>query len=134
MIPQNSLSIHSGFSMKMIPVICGSSGSPILWSKVAGNSLYFILIVLNEYENKYELKAAANESKTKSNVGKGIASPSLVPGAEERGKGVPGVYCWHMCVNSWNTVSLQDISVTLTSASQPIFSRVEDAYYQPCSE
>ena len=69
----------------------------------------------------YELKAAANESKTKSNVGKGIASPSLVPGAEERGKGVPGVYCWHMCVNSWNTVALQDISVTLTSVSQPIF-------------
>ena len=54
------------------------------------------LTVLNEYENKYELKAAANESKSKPNVGKGIASPSLVPGAEERGRGVPGVYCLHM--------------------------------------
>ena len=54
------------------------------------------LTVLNKYENKYELKAAANESKSKPNVGKGIASPSLVPGAEERGKGVPGVYCLHM--------------------------------------
>ena len=61
------------------------------------------LTVLSEYENKYELKAAANESKTKPNVGKGIASPSLVPGAEGRGKGVPGVYCLHMWVNSWNT-------------------------------
>ena len=42
------------------------------------------LTLLNEFGNKYELKAAANESKTKANVGKGIASPSLVPGAEGR--------------------------------------------------
>ena len=39
---------------------------------------YRQLTVLNEFE----LKAAANESKTKPNVGKGIASPNLVPGAE----------------------------------------------------
>ena len=43
--------------------------------------------------------------------------------------------CWHMCVNSGNTVSLQD-TLTLTSVSQLfcIFSCVEDAYYQPHSE
>ena len=64
--------------MKLIPVVCSPSGSQI--------ATYFVgqgcrqLTVLNEYENKYELKAAANESKSKSNVGKGIASPSLVPG------------------------------------------------------
>ena len=64
--------------MKLIPVVCGPSGSQI--------AIYIVgqgcrqLNVLNEYENKYELKAAANESKSKPNIGKGIASPSLVPG------------------------------------------------------
>ena len=105
--------------MKLIPVVCSPSGSQIA-TYIVGQGCRQ-LTVLNEYENKYELKAAANESKTKPNVGKGIASPSLVPDAEGRGKGVSGVYCWHMRVNSWNTVSLQG-TLTITSVSQLFFS------------
>ena len=51
-----------------------------MWSIWVADSFTYIvghgcrqLTVLNEYENKYELKAAANESKSKPNVGKGIA-------------------------------------------------------------
>ena len=43
------------------------------------------------------------------------------------------VYCLHMRVNSWNTVSLQD-TLTLTWSAVVVFSCVEDAYYQPHSE
>ena len=88
---------HSDFSMKLIPVVCVVPNSQ-LRTYIVGQG-YRQLTVLNEYGNKYELKAAANESKTKPNVGKGIASPSLVPGAEGRGKGVSSVYCLHVCVN-----------------------------------
>ena len=88
------------------------------------------LTVLNKYENKYELKAAANESKSKPNVGKGIASPSLVPGAEG---GERECLVSTVCTCG-QFLEHQDISVTLTSVSQLFFPHVEDAYYQPCSE
>ena len=65
--------------MKLIPVVCSPSGSQIA-TYIVGQGCRQ-LTVLNEYENKYELKAAANESKSKSKVAKDIASPSLVPGA-----------------------------------------------------
>ena len=58
--------------------MCGSQIATYLYC----GARYRQLTVLNEFENKYELKVAANESKSKRNVGKGIASPSLVPGAE----------------------------------------------------
>ena len=88
--------------MKLISVVCGPSGSQIATYLYCGARLQGAHCTQLD-GNKYELKAAAIESKSKPNIGKGIASPSLVPGAEGRGKGVPGVCCLHMWVNSWNT-------------------------------
>ena len=81
--------------MKLILVVCSPSGSEIATYLYYGARLQAAHCTQLD-GNKYELKAAANESETKPNIGKGIASPSLVPGAERRGKGVSGVYCLHM--------------------------------------
>ena len=67
--------------MKLIPVVCSPSGSQIATYLYCGARLQAAHCTQLD-GNKYELKSAANESKSKANVGKGIASPSLVPGAE----------------------------------------------------
>ena len=115
--------------MKLIPVVCSPSGSQIATYLYCGARLQAAHCTQLD-GNKYELKAAANESKSKPNVGKGIASPSLVPGAEERGKGVPGVYCLHM----WSILGTPGHLRYTNFCESAVFSCVEDAYYQPRSK
>ena len=60
---------HSGGEFSK-PVVCCLSGSRRLPIKVAGGTLYS-----KGMKTKYELKAAANKSKSEPYIAKGIASP-----------------------------------------------------------